>query len=1222
MKRISIFLAGGLVLTFNAYPADNNDPPLEPHVFLFDMGTGFVSGMSQNGLWGLYRQPDFDEKDAVARRMNLQTGEIEELPLIPEQGAPHICAAHDITNDGNRIFGAYDRLPAYYDLADAQWHDLPLNFRSRGYTGSAGDVTPDGSWACGWLMGSISSFRPALWHNGEAVELGDLPTYEEMHAKGIIDDEDYKEHTEKNQTPNIAFWKVSDDGKYVLASTDHNYPNWGCAYFIYFTETGTYKWIEDPKMPAKCFTSGASMSDSGEWVSGTWTGTKVMPDGTWDDVHTGFRMHLPDGEIDYQAGGGHIGNDGKPVRLSVNVDGVNVSYPSIMRQVYGLDVKTITGFDSFGTLFEVSTDGRTVLCQPGYRQYAISASCPVPFSEAALKVNLLGESKVFPTPGATLSRFEEFTIEFSTKCTHDADIVPRMLCDGETVAEASGVKDTGNGRRFTVSFDGLLLEAGKNYELFLPEGMFTSVSGVHRMPEGRVPYSGREDKALAPVSVTPQDGTAIQELSTFSLISLMFDSEPLKTDDAEAFLYQGDDEIPLTALNIAVDGRRVVLYPSAGRPLMKGREYRIVIKDGSFTDITGNCPNEEIVLRYSGSYSPVQTSGNILFEDSFDNPNESLYRFLLYEGDHNEPSAAMQAWGFDADNTPWNFSVRDEADYNYCAASTSDYKGGGQADDWMVIPRLSKLSGKEILSFKAQSYLLGRDDRLRIYVWESEDDLLALDASTIGKIRNDGTLIFDEGLKPGVLEDVLNGDWVEYSLPLRDFQGKSVFIAFANTNENGSAIFVDDIRVERNDEFTFSADIPESIVGQEPLTINCTLSSATRTIGRLKAEYEVEGSDVKGSFEASDIVVSKETPYYFSFPQTCTLKEGEYNRILFKLNADGVEIAAQYDVANPLFRAKRGVLLEEGTGEWCGYCPSGFVALDYLNKTYPGCINEVSVHQNDTYAFENYIAFLGFSSFPNGRIDRLPEFVMPVVSDMNTGLMSLTGNGNTHTFVDLTEQQLALPPLAEITVRDFSFNRETSRINATVSVTPTLNLHDVDWNLFSVVTEYDLPGLQQNNYAGSSDPLMSEWSDLGGKTMYQLPAVARAVVSSSFYGDSGKFPSELVAGYEYPVEISYDMPDVISDPEKCRLVVALLSANDGKAINSTSIGYGVEGSDVKTPESAKGSFSLVNGTMLFNGSAEGVKTYSLSGIEIPNVRLSGNIIAVHSSGKTVKMNIR
>ena len=45
-------------------------------------------------------------------------------------------------------------------------------------------------------------------------------------------------------------------------------------------------------------------------------------------------------------------------------------------------------------------------------------------------------------------------------------------------------------------------------------------------------------------------------------------------------------------------------------------------------------------------------------------------------------------WEFNADNTPWNFTLRSSTETeDYCAGSHSMYNPAGKSDDWMALPQ-------------------------------------------------------------------------------------------------------------------------------------------------------------------------------------------------------------------------------------------------------------------------------------------------------------------------------------------------------------------------------------------------------------------------------------------------------------------------------------------------------------------------------------------------------
>src|SRR5579871_5514869 len=82
--------------------------------------------------------------------------------------------------------------------------------------------------------------------------------------------------------------------------------------------------------------------------------------------------------------------------------------------------------------------------------------------------------------------------------------------------------------------------------------------------------------------------------------------------------------------------------------------------------------------------------------------------------------------------------------------------------------------------------------------------------------------------------------------------------------------------------------------------------------------------------------------------------------------------------SNISFTPQHNVLIEEATGDWCGWCIRGIVYLDSLQKTYPNTVDIVSVHgpygyepmSNNVYDYgeEHFPGMNG--NFPNMVVDR------------------------------------------------------------------------------------------------------------------------------------------------------------------------------------------------------------------------------------------------------------
>lgn len=68
------------------------------------------------------------------------------------------------------------------------------------------------------------------------------------------------------------------------------------------------------------------------------------------------------------------------------------------------------------------------------------------------------------------------------------------------------------------------------------------------------------------------------------------------------------------------------------------------------------------------------------------------------------------------------------------------------------------------------------------------------------------------------------------------------------------------------------------------------------------------------------------------------------------------------------------VVLEENTGEWCGWCPEGAKIMDDAIANNPGKVIGIAVHDGDPMEVASYNSwhksFTGVGGFPNGNVSR------------------------------------------------------------------------------------------------------------------------------------------------------------------------------------------------------------------------------------------------------------
>ncbi|MBK7964132.1 MAG: thioredoxin family protein [Bacteroidetes bacterium] len=79
------------------------------------------------------------------------------------------------------------------------------------------------------------------------------------------------------------------------------------------------------------------------------------------------------------------------------------------------------------------------------------------------------------------------------------------------------------------------------------------------------------------------------------------------------------------------------------------------------------------------------------------------------------------------------------------------------------------------------------------------------------------------------------------------------------------------------------------------------------------------------------------------------------------------------------FQPTKRVLMEEGTGTWCGWCPRGAVFTEQFDTVYADYAIVVAVHNSDPMTDAVYDPGLGslISGYPSGAVDRKDNDVDP-----------------------------------------------------------------------------------------------------------------------------------------------------------------------------------------------------------------------------------------------------
>lgn len=229
----------------------------------------------------------------------------------------------------------------------------------------------------------------------------------------------------------------------------------------------------------------------------------------------------------------------------------------------------------------------------------------------------------------------------------------------------------------------------------------------------------------------------------------------------------------------------------------------------------------------------------------------------------------------------------------------------------------------------------------------------------------------------------------------------------------------------------------------------------------------------------------------------------------------------------------RKMVVEEGTGTWCGNCPRGIVGLETMKANYPERFIGIAVHNGDPMVVGAYDKWM------TGNVDGLPGC-----------LINRDGAAHDPSPTDLTKymtQNAALKEAAEAEVTA-SATLTGGVLNAQAEVLFREAASGRKYYVVFVLVQDGLTGKQKNYYAGGGFGKMDGWEDLPAEVETTYKEVARGVWPVPEGNASLALPANVEAGTTYTASLDIATADVKKfDAENSRLV-ALLIDGDSKVI--------------------------------------------------------------------------
>lgn len=277
---------------------------------------------------------------------------------------------------------------------------------------------------------------------------------------------------------------------------------------------------------------------------------------------------------------------------------------------------------------------------------------------------------------------------------------------------------------------------------------------------------------------------------------------------------------------------------------------------------------------------------------------------------------------------------------------------------------------------------------------------------------------------------------------------------------------------------------------------------------------------------------------------------------------------------------KQRLVVEEGTGTWCQYCPSGIYAFRDAAEKFPDEFIGIAVHKSDELTTSSY-ANLTFKSYPNCYLMR----------DLTSSLTPTLG-----TFESAIKKFREKNPVMDVEVVAQFTDNSKNQIHAEALTTFLNSYTGVNYRISFVLLE---------------DKVDIDYQ-AGDATITQLDHVAR--MNYSYSGVEGSIPTDVVADETNVYEATLDVPYTVQHPDNLKLVALVLDVKTGKIENAGEVALVKKATSIRDTENVVApEFSFEGDRLNTNNFSGEVHIYTATGIEVPDANLAPGLYFVKAT---------
>lgn len=324
-------------------------------------------------------------------------------------------------------------------------------------------------------------------------------------------------------------------------------------------------------------------------------------------------------------------------------------------------------------------------------------------------------------------------------------------------------------------------------------------------------------------------------------------------------------------------------------------------------------------------------------------------------------------------------------------------------------------------------------------------------------------------------------------------------------------------------------------------------------------------------------------------------------------------ISDQFYLLNEGTGYVQNIVAEEGTGNWCGWCPAGIVMMEWLKEKYPDNVMRIAVHaaNGDPMQVNSYLSFV--SEFAPG---------FPAMIFNRRFNLTPTVSYAKEYFEEVYKYYTSGKAYSELRFRKADLSADGKSINIGAEAEFLFNIPDAAYQMAFAVVEDGLgPYDQSNYYAGQGANAMGDWGTKGSSVSTVYDDVARYL--SGFPGNANSIPSNITALTPYTYELSVPLTAVKGD--NFRIIGMIVDTKTGQIVNATRFTTSKSGvEDILTENAQEVSVAGGYGSITVTGAADAA-VYTLAGVKVADGSADGlaaGVYVVRADGKSYKVLVK